>query len=129
MITNPVKTWVWGGENPFTSTHWEAFIDMYLYSKGMGNKADYGIRFRHLSCRDVEGAGQVHLPCTHLHRAQQSSCSASQTEKIFKNEAVHIPQVYFPPLLTIKDLDNSQIPEAAYPEMIYQTDDLTKRTI
>lgn len=35
-------------------------------------------------------------------------------KKILKNEAVHILQVYFPPLLTIKDLYNSQMPEAAY---------------
>lgn len=62
----------------------------------------------------MEGAGQVHLPFTHLHSAQQSSCSASQKEKILKNEAVHIPQVYFPPLLTIKDRYDSQMPEAAY---------------
>lgn len=50
---------------------------------------------------------------TMLSRAAARS-SASQKEKILKNEAVHIPQVYFPPLLTIKDLDNSQMPEAAY---------------
>lgn len=69
----------------------------------------------------MEGARQVNLPFTHLHNAQQSSYSASQKEKTnFKNEAFHIPQVYFPPLLTIKDLCNSQ----HIPEMIYQTDDL-----
>lgn len=51
----------------------------------------------------------------HLHNAQQSSYSASLKEKkIVKNEAVHILQVYFPPLLTIKDLCNSQMPEATY---------------
>lgn len=64
----------------------------------------------------MEGARQVHLPLTHLHNAQQSSYSASQKDKKYlKNEAAHTPQVYFPPLLTIKDLYNSQMPEAAYP--------------
>lgn len=67
----------------------------------------------------MEGARQVNLPFTHLHNAQQSSYSASQKKKKIKNEAFHIPQ-YFPPLLTNKDLCNSQ----HIPERIYQTDDL-----
>lgn len=54
---------------------------------------------------------------SHMHSYAMLSRAATQPpekEKILKNGAVHIPQVYFPPLLTIKALYNSQMPEAAY---------------